>query len=1146
MSNPIKYSDLISPDNSISDLIKQLKELQSTQAEMMASLRREAEALSASLKNVSGATESGRKTTKSAAAEADKLARAQRDLAFAESETAQEIAKLKQAQREQEQITKLVTKRNQSAEGSYNNLSAQYSLMKIQINSMSLAERESTEAGRQLVAESKRIYDEMKRLQEATGKTSLNVGNYKAALRETMEEMARLRAEGKANTAEYEALRQEAGNMKDALMDVSAEIKGTASDTRNLDAALGVASGASSGLGLLTSSLSLAGNASDGLREAQDKLRSVTTITTGAMQLQNLVQKESSVMLGISRIQQAALTKAQAYHRLITMQGTKATKAATVAQQAYNLVASANPYVLLAVALISVVGALALFAFNTDKSARNQQRLNEAESAYLDYLDHERDVTQELSNLRTAGLNREMTLAQARNASTAELRQIEDKMMAERRNAFTKSLGYHSGEVAALESNRAQLEVLRKKLLEVEQAKARAAKKVKIDIDFDGKVEKVKVDEAVTALQGMVDNLDRRIKIGVELTEEAKDIDAEAKRLQAEREAQDREAARSERQIVQQTEDARIALIADRYEQERAMRRAATERAIGDIRYQLATESNLSYRSREALNDRIAYLEAQLSRDIETINNNEAAELLSLRRTTEDATLALMAEGAEKQRALLRVEYARQVEDLDRRLATERGLSAAHVAEISEQRGRIMEEYARRAAALEQQITIDGLEAEAQRLQLRIAAARKGSDEEMSLRLELLDNERKVALAKNRQLADDVRQNEIDINARYDAEILRQAEDFYEERAWLEFNMQQSLAESEFNLLETSERRKTEYRLKAERERLEKLLEIAQTGGKKLTAAEIKTVQNQIAAINNELAKNGPQDLYDLLGLNVSEEKKEAINTAVDEAIESLKSYMDAYVDMAAAKVEAANKDVERAKSALDIELEARAQGYANNVAMAQKELALAKKSQEEALRQEAAAQKRRAAIETLEQIGSLTTASAKIWSQLGFPWAIPAIAVMFASFAASKIMAAKQAKVETYGDGTVELLQGGSHQSGRDIDLGTRPDGTRRRAEGGEYFAVINKSNSRRYRREIPEVINALNDGTFAQKYLNAYRDAGDVVVAPAGGPPPDLRGLSSDVREIRDQNKRRTYIDGQGRVVEYYKNLKRTYRTS
>ena len=128
----------------------------------------------------------------------------------------------------------------------------------------------------------------------------------------------------------------------------------------------------------------------------------------------------------------------------------------------------------------------------------------------------------------------------------------------------------------------------------------------------------------------------------------------------------------------------------------------------------------------------------------------------------------------------------------------------------------------------------------------------------------------------------------------------------------------------------------------------------------------------------------------------------------------------------------------------------------------------------------------------------------------------------------------------ESYGDGTVELLAGGSHQSGDDVDLGTKPDGTRRRAEGGEFFAVINKRNSRRFRRIIPDVINSLNRGTFAQKYLNAYNTDGINVTVQQNNAP-DLRDLKDDVREIKEQNRRRRYVDGNGNVIEVYKNLTR-----
>lgn len=262
--------------------------------------------------------------------------------------------------------------------------------------------------------------------------------------------------------------------------------------------------------------------------------------------------------------------------------------------------------------------------------------------------------------------------------------------------------------------------------------------------------------------------------------------------------------------------------------------------------------------------------------------------------------------------------------------------------------------------------------------------------------------------------------------------------------------------------------------------------------------------------------------------------------------MEQLQVFLDAKLQAAEAAVNAADKEVESAQRTLDAEREARANGYASNVVMAQKELDLAKRNQEKALKEQQKAQKAQQAIQTIQQIGNLVTASALIWSQLGFPFAIPAIAVMWASFAAAKIKAAQLSKSanaegsESYGDGTVELLAGGSHQSGDDVDLGTKPDGTRRRAEGGEFFAVINKRNSRRFRRLIPDVINSLNRGTFPQKYLNAYNIDG-INVAVQQNNAPDLRDLKDDVREIKEQNRRRRYVDGNGNVIEVYKNLTR-----
>ena len=1156
-NNPIKYSDLVSPDDSITKLINQLDQLSDAYMNTLKNIKSEAITVKAALEGVSGATENGRKTIRGASADTDKLTRAAKDLAFAESENAKRLAELKQAQKEANELNKLTTRLNQSAEGSYNRLSAQYSINKIYLNNMTVEEREATEEGRKLVAETKAIYEEMKRLQEATGKTSLNVGNYSDAakglttqIENQTKQLALLQLEGKQGTAEYQQLSKETAMLRDAVKDATDEITRMASDTSNLDAVLGLAAGASGGFAAFTGAMELFGAESEDVQEAQKKLQAAIAITTGVQAIQNAVQKQSAIMLGISRLQMAALSKAQVYNRLVTMQGTKATLAATIAQKAFNLIAAANPYVLLALALVTVVGALVLFASNTDKSAKNQQELNEAQKAWLDYLETEATEMNRVSNERVAQLNRELNIAKARNASLSETRKIEDEILAERTKAHNKSVGFYGQELNDLEANRAKLKQLNDMLLQLNNAKARGDKKVYIDVDLDGKIDKVKVDEAIEAVQGQIDNTGRAVDIAVNLKTEGADLDAERKIQAAQRANENRNAAKAETDILRKAEDARIALIKNSFDQQRAQRQAANARAIADIQLQLRTETNLTVKARKALNDQIVLLREQLAVDMVDIANNQRAAELSAQRATQDAQIALMAEGAEKQREQLRVEYERQIQDINTRLETERGLTETQVAELLNQQLLLQQQYAKSLDELNDQITIDQMQAAADRTQLQLDAAREGSQEEINLRIQLLQQQRAIELAQNRQLAEDVRQSEADINAKYDAEVLRQTTELNQQRALMLFDQTQALEASEFDLIRNSEERKTRFRLAQEKARLQKILELNKAAGVKMTDAEVKTIENTIAKIDQEIEKSkGDErgnDIYGLFGLNLDDDQKEAISTSVNFAIEQLNSFLDAKVQAADAAVSAADKEVDASQRRLDAELEARANGYANNVAMAQKELDQAKKNQEKALKEQQKAQKAQQAIQTIQQIGNLVTASALIWSQLGFPFAIPAIAVMWGSFAAAKIKAAQLSKSanaggsESYGDGTVELLAGGSHQSGDDVDLGTKPDGTRRRAEGGEFFAVINKRNSRRFRRIIPDVINSLNRGTFAQKYLNAYNTDG-VNVTVQQNNAPDLRDLKDDVREIKEQNRRRRYTDGNGNVIEVYKNLTR-----
>ena len=75
-----------------------------------------------------------------------------------------------------------------------------------------------------------------------------------------------------------------------------------------------------------------------------------------------------------------------------------------------------------------------------------------------------------------------------------------------------------------------------------------------------------------------------------------------------------------------------------------------------------------------------------------------------------------------------------------------------------------------------------------------------------------------------------------------------------------------------------------------------------------------------------------------------------------------------------------------------------------------------------------------------------------------------------------------------------------------------------------------------------IPDVVHSLNDGTFAEKYLNAYQNGGSFIVNEERNT--DISGLSKDVRLIREQGENEQYIDGNGNTVMKYKNLIRIVR--
>ncbi len=310
---------------------------------------------------------------------------------------------------------------------------------------------------------------------------------------------------------------------------------------------------------------------------------------------------------------------------------------------------------------------------------------------------------------------------------------------------------------------------------------------------------------------------------------------------------------------------------------------------------------------------------------------------------------------------------------------------------------------------LDNQYALETRQLTQETLQNRLAAVQEGSVEYIRIQREMLENARQIELLENKTRPAEQRQDETAINAKYRFQGTQQG--FQSGMTGIDTAF--SVQNSEIEALKATEREKTVLRLQAEKERWEKVLALMNQYGGVVSDADVAIVKNAITATNNEIEKaKQPRDLWDAMGINLDDDKKQAISESVSFALEQMSSILDAEIEMAQQAVDAANERVTAAQSALDAEMQAKANGLAYSQTEAEKRLEMEKQNQAKAIAEQKKAQKQKAQIETLQQISSLVTASAAIWGALVLPWlAIPAIAIMWATFGAAKIKASQLAK---------------------------------------------------------------------------------------------------------------------------------------
>jgi hypothetical protein len=1084
-NNPIKYSDLIVPDDSITKLISQLQELIKEYNQAQDTIKGQAQQAANSLKNLSGATEDGRNKIREFAAEAERLAKSEKELS--------------DAQKQNEKTLKDVN-------NAVNAEVKAFSEFRAQIDAVSGSIKTNTDRYTKAVAALKQYRAEQAAINKAalarsggstyqyTDAEIQRMNQLTLAIAETTQERNKASRAINQEIKDYQSaagslnqMRAQLSTLKAAYADLSGEVRNGAIG-KEMIATIGTMSKEISAIeqsmGVYSRNVGNYASAWNGLGVSiQQIARELPSLSMGANMFFLAISNNLPMLAD-------ELKRARVEYDNLRKSGQKATPVwkqviSSIFSWQTALVAGITVLTLYGQELVNWIADL----FSSKNAILSAKEANEQLNASLQESDQ--GYAQNIYQLKQLQLEYKNITSDTQLATWIENNQqkfaalgisITDASDAE--NVFVKN----TKSVIAAFKNRAKAAAAQ----ELAQEKYREAFQKRLEAETEAAKGTSFTDVLLGGLgQGYgASGGGMRNATGMNV--------AEASERQREIRIN---SMYEEADAVEKTADQYFNLAnAYKTEAQQALQSAGIRESSGTVTPVAAASKSTTAAEPDYEKE---FAEAY-ERRIEAL------------RDYQDARIELEMQGAEKQRVQTELEYDRQIEDLQYRLDNEKDLTQVEQESITAQILLLTQQRHDALQKLENELWLEELNARKARLEQRLEAVEKESEEEYKIRLALIETERNIAQTENNMQPAGQRVSSADIDTQYN----NQSAELIANRAE--------------KVQKDSEKEAKEYA-----NTLKSVYNTAQQTISQFSQNSASAIGNFTKIMQTDI---GGKTVYEHLGL--TQEQAYAAAAAAGVIIGSLQDIAAARVEAANAAVQQAEKETDAARDALQAELEARANGYANNVTQAQKELKLAQENQRKAEQEQQKALQAQQAIQSVQQMSNLVTATALIWSQLGFPLAIPAIAVMWASFAAAKIKAAQltssSSATEQYGEGTVELLSGGSHQSGNDVDLGTKPDGTRRRAEGGEFFAVINKRNSRKFRSVIPDVIHSLNDGSFAHKYLAAYdKDAATLI--NLGSDFPDIEDLKKDVKDIKNQNKRRRYVDGRGNTVEVYKNLTR-----
>lgn len=1198
----IKYSDLISPDDSIKALIAQLTELNRTYGTVLEVVKSGAKDIVSQLKSMSSATSAGRAEIDEAAISANRLAKAEKDLAFSMSETGKQVAWLKSQTASQNKMSVENRKWSEALIGSYDRLKFQVKDLTKRYKELSTAEREG-EKGSRILGQ---LQDKKKKIAELDAQMKLHVETL-SAVEKAEKKLAFLRSEEGQRLLELKRLINEEvaahRTERESIDEVSEamnRLKAAQSGRRVLAHQYNIEAKEQNKIAKLQAQMLISEEGSYNKLAAQYELNKIKLNAMSAAERQAVdVGKKLEAETQALYTQMTKLQEAVGNHRLSVghyakswdglgisvSQVVRELPAAAVSMNTFFLGISNNIPILVdeinklreanrrAVAegkpAKSVIGAItsSLLGWNTVLVV-GLTLLSMHGKAIIDWV----------STLIRGG-KAAMTATELVETLNEELKNntgaLGDNIV---------SVHKLSREWKSLATKKEQLQWIRDNKSEFDQ--------LDVSVRNVSDAENIFVKHTDT----MIAALKLRAKATAAYSAAAKKYEESFIKQQEAEAMTNREASFFENLAgsslfaglgilnpsligpiaqsgltKQSGEFIKNTLIKQKREEAKAAEADAKALyKLGDANAELAAKElkrvNIGeahkYKKDRTRTPRERDLTDAINRMALSVQKKYEQSITDLERNEYDKRRKDAVDAANAKIRELKETYRKNEEYLADEKNRYEELTEDEVKMVQEAQKQIRKTINNTQAQLAYELTqirkdeqISELRIQEETIRLRLEAVKKGSEEELELKLKTAKISQKIALLENSKKPISQQQNPNDIIVGFGKQETGLKASFEMER----FDQQQALDSARFNEVSRSEYELTRFRLEQEKDRWQKQIDLAKEGAIDWSDVQIQEAESIVKGINRELDEL--EDPLALIGekglggalltkLGFDDRQIDALDEAVGIVLDNLQAIADAEVEIAEAAVSAAEKRVEAAQSAYEAEIEARNNGYANNVATAKKELQQEKKNQLEKQKLLEQAQKRQEAINTVVQASSLITASANIWSSLssipivGPALALAAIATMWGSFAAAKIKAKQVTATasEEYGEGGLEILEGGSHASGNDIDLATKNSrGKNMRAEGGEALAIINKKQTRKYRKQLPGIVEALNKGTFEDKYVRAF-EQGDALQAQliASQTNIDLSRVEQDVAEIKRQNSVKYYPVGDGSMLMIKGNVK------